>query len=526
MAIRPDYKRNKIRPYFNSNKLSLTVFAAILSIFTLLAYHFPFFKFVGSNVEGGFNGVLIFISLIVLMLSLNFFFYYLVLYLGRIVGKIILAFLFIGNSIALYFINTYEVYITSKMMGNVFNTRYSEASGFFSWSAILYVLFLGVLPCIYLFMQKVDYGKWKRFFANIGASLGLAVIIALLNMVNWPWIDRNATILGSLLMPWSYTANSIRFWNGQHNRNREEIRLPDATVSSDEKEVCVLIIGESARRGNFSLYGYPRPTNPLLEKDSVVSLIAESAATYTTAGVKAILDHKPTGKLYEILPNYLHRAGVDVTWRTSNWGEPPLHIDKIYNVDALKKMYPDADERYDGILLRGLPDSIRNSDKKKMLIVLHTSTSHGPTYNLKYPAEFEKFTPICNTVEMSKADPKELMNSYDNTILYTDYLVHNVIDSLRNIPDLRSCVMFVSDHGESLGEGNLYMHGVPMSIAPKVQTEIPFIVWTSDSTMRKIDPKREASQYHVFHSILDFLNVKSPVYNPDYDIFAPASGTK
>lgn len=93
-----------------------------------------------------------------------------------------------------------------------------------------------------------------------------------------------------------------------------------------------------------------------------------------------------------------------------------------------------------------------------------------------------------------------------------------MIDSLRNIPDWRSCVMFVSDHGESLGEGNLYMHGVPMSMAPKVQTEIPFIVWTSDSTL-KIDPKREASQYHVFHSILDFLDVKSPVYNPDYDIF-------
>lgn len=503
---------------FLRHKVKLTTFAAILSIFTLLAYHFPFFKYVSENVENGINGVFIVISLIFLMLALNFFFYYLVIYLGRIVGKGILAFMFIANSITLYFINKYDAYITSDMMGNVFNTRYSEASGFFSWTMLVYILLLGVIPCIYLFMQRVDYGKWKRFFANIGSSLGIAVIIALINMANWPWIDRNSTIIGSLLMPWSYTVNTIRHFNEQHERNRQEIKLPDAKIASDRKDVCVLIIGESARRKNFSLYGYPRPTNPLLEKDSVTALLAQSAATYTTAGVKAILDHKETGDLYEILPNYLYRTGVDVIWRTSNWGEPPLHIEKYYNQDDLKKLYPDADNKYDEILIHGLADTIRNSTSDKMLIVLHTSTSHGPTYNLKYPKEFEKFKPVCTTVEMSKANPQELMNSYDNSILYTDYLVHNVIDSLKNIPDRRSCVLFVSDHGESLGEGNLYMHGVPMSMAPKVQTEIPFIVWTSDSTM-KVDSSRPVTQYHVFHSILDFLDIQSPVYNPHFDIF-------
>lgn len=502
--------------------VKLTVVALILSIFTLIAYHIPFFRYVAENIEHGANGVFIFISLIFLMLALNFFFYYLVLFLGRIVGKSILAFLFIANSIALYFINTYDAYITSKMMGNVFNTRYSEASGFFSPTIFLYILLVGVIPCLYIFLQHVDYGKWKRFFINIGSSLGVVLLIALINMANWTWIDKNSTILGSLLMPWSYTVNSIRFLSSEHNKNREEILLPDASINSDRKDVCVLIIGESARRMNFSLYGYERQTNPLLEKDSVTALYAESAATYTTAGVKAILDHKETGKLYEILPNYLNRNGIDVTWRTSNWGEPPLHINKIFTVDSLSRQFPEADKRYDEILFKGLADSIRNSTKNKLLIVVHTSTSHGPTYNLKYPKQFEKFKPVCTTVEMSKADTKELINAYDNTILYTDYLVHNVIDSLKNIPDWRSCVMFVSDHGESLGEGNLYMHGVPMSMAPKVQTEIPFIVWTSDSTL-KIDPSIKATQYHVFHSILNFLDINSPVYNPDFDIFSNTS---
>ena len=504
---------------FLKNKISLTVMSAVLSVFTLIAYHWPFFRLVTDNVKGDLNGVLITVSLVVLMLALNFFFYTLVLYLGRIVGKCLLALLFVGNAVCLYFINTYQVLVTDKMMGNVFNTQYSEASGFFSGQALLYILFLGILPAVYLFMQKTDYGKPKRFFAGSGLSLGLALLIAFGNMTNWPWIDRHATKLGSLLMPWSYTVNSIRFYNAEKKRNRKAIPLPDARIATPGKDVCVLIIGESARRENFSLYGYGKPTNPLLEKDSVTALMAEAAATYTTAGVKAILDHKPTKKLYEILPNYLFRNGVDVTWRTTNWGEPPVHIDKYYKAKDLQKMNPEADGKYDEILLAGLKEEILSCTKDKMLVILHTSTSHGPTYNKKYPAKFEVFTPVCTTVEMAKANPKELMNAYDNTIVYTDYLVHSVIEMLKDVPQRRSCVLFVSDHGESLGEGNLYMHGVPMAVAPKEQIEIPFIVWTSDKNL-KIRPDQKVGQYHVFHSVLSFLGIDSPVYDQEKDIFA------
>lgn len=504
---------------FLKEKVSLTRVSAVLSVFTLVAFHWPFFRHVYENIHGDFNGVLIAGGLVVLMLAMNFFVYYLVLFLGRLVGKCILAFLFIGDAVCLYFINTYQVLITDKMMGNVFNTQYSEASGFFSWQALLYVVFLGIVPCIYLFVRKIEYGKPKRFFANIGISLGIGLAVALVNIQNWPWIDRHATQLGSLLMPWSYTVNSVRFYNGEKKKNRKAIPLPDAKIVTDSKDVCVLMIGESARRENFSLYGYGKPTNPLLEKDSVTALMASAAATYTTAGVKAILDHKPSNKLYEILPNYLSRTGVDVVWRTANWGEPPVHIDKYYKVKDLKNMYPEADERYDGILLAGLKDEILSCGKDKMLVILHTSTSHGPTYNKKYPAEFEVFSPVCNTVEMAKADKEELLNSYDNTIVYTDYLVHSVIEILREIPERRSCVMFVSDHGESLGEGNLYMHGVPMAVAPKEQIEIPFVVWTSDKDM-KIDADRKAEQYNVFHSVLSFLGIESPVYDRKMDIFA------
>lgn len=499
------------------NPIKLSSACAIMSVFTLAAYHLPFFRLVLKNIEGGFNGFMITGGLAVIMLALNYFFYYLVMRPGKTAGKCLLAFMFFADAVSLYFINTYEVLITDKMMGNVFNTQFSEASGFFSFGFVLYVLFLGILPGLWLFLQKIDYGSWKRYFANTGISLGIVVTIAFANMQNWPWIDRNSTELGSLLMPWSYTVNTVRFYNGEKKRNQKEIPLPDARIVTGSKDVCILIIGESARRANFSLYGYEKETNPLMAKDSVTALIADAAATYTTAGVKALLSYQPGGKLYEILPNYLDRTGADVTWRTSNWGEPPVHIGKYYKSSRLREMYPQAEGRYDGILLEGLKEVIETSDKDKILIVLHTGTSHGPTYNKRYPAEFEVFTPVCNTVEMSKADPVELMNAYDNTILYTDYLVHSAIEILRSVPERRGCVLFVSDHGESLGENNLYMHGVPMSMAPKEQIEIPFIVWTSDKTpVKNLD---KVSQYHVFHSVLDFLGVDSPIFNEDLNIF-------
>lgn len=503
---------------FLKRPISLQTECMILSAFTLVAYHIPFFRLVLDKIEGGFNGVLITAGLAVLMLALNHFFYYLVLYTGRFVGRCILAFTFVADAISLYFINSYEVLITDSMMGNVFNTQFSEASGFFSFAAVLYVLFLGVIPCIFIFAAKTDFGSFKRFLSNIGLALGLAVGIAFVNIQNWPWIDRNSTELGSLLMPWSYTVNTVRFYNGEKKRNQKEILLPDAVISNESKDVCILIIGESARRDHFSLYGYEKVTNPLLAEDNVTSLIANSAATYTTAGVKAILDHQPTGKLYEILPNYMYRTGVDVIWRTSNWGEPPVHIEKYHTVRDLKKMYPDADDRYDGILLTGLKEEIMSSEKDKILVILHTNTSHGPTYNKKYPAEFERFTPVCTTVEMSKANPQELMNAYDNSVLYTDYIIHSAIEILKEFTDRRTCMLYVSDHGESLGEGNLYMHGVPMSIAPKEQIEIPFIVWTSKDAV-EVKELAEVGQYHVFHSVMDFLGVESPIFDEDKNIF-------
>lgn len=495
------------------------IVAAVLSVLTMLLFHLPFFRHAMGQVEPGLNGKMILLSLAVIMLAGNYLFYYLLLYAGRFAGKFLISFFLIGNAIGLYFINTYDIMIDDSMMGNVFNTNYAEATSYWSWSALLYILLSGVVPAVLVWLVRIDYGKLKRFLKSIGISLLVVLAVVFANMPNWMWIDKNSTVLGSLILPWSYVVNTFRYHSAEREKNREEILLPDATILNDDKDVLVLVIGESARRDHFALYGYGRDTNPLLSKvPNLTAFKANSSATYTTAGVKAILDHTETDMLYEILPNYLYRNGVDVIWRSSNWGQPPLHIAKFYEEPELQTMYPDAQRGYDGLLTEGLKEAITESGNCKVLVVLHTSTSHGPSYNKKYPPEFEVFSPVCNTVEMSKAPIDELINAYDNTIVYTDWILDRIIGDLKELDGWNSCMMFVSDHGESLGENKLFMHGVPMSIAPKEQYEIPFIVWTSDST-RRLKPAEMLSQYNVFHSVLRFLGIGSPVYDERMSIF-------
>lgn len=503
------------------NNFKITHFVVIMSSLLFILFHYPFFKFVFNNVDyKSFTGVSIIVSLVIAMLVANAFALFLIFFFSRLVGKILLVLFFIINAVAVYFINTYSVIIDESMIGNVLNTNYSESSSFFSIKLVLYVVFLGILPSIFIIKAKIITVTVKKFLVSISLTLLFLLTLAFANASNWLWIDKNSKTLGGLAMPWSYAVNIPLFYIHQFKKNEKEILLPDATIKDNQKSVVILVIGESARSENFSLYGYPKNTNPLLSKIPNVSHFnATSDATYTTAGVKSIVEHENTDELYEILPNYLYRNNVDVIWRTTNWGEPPVHIKNYQNREALMPNCKGDGCDYDGILLSGLKEQILASKKNKILIVLHTSTSHGPTYSKKYPAQFEIFKPVCNSVELGNCSHTELVNAYDNTIVYTDYLLANVIEDLKQLQEYKSAMIFVSDHGESLGENNLYMHGLPRSIAPKQQYEIPFIVWTSDNSARQMKPNKILTQNYVFHSVLNFLNIQSPIYKEQMNIF-------
>lgn len=498
----------------------ITYFVLLISFLNFLLFHLPFYVYVFNNVDyKSMNGIILIVSVIVLMLVLNAFVFFLLFSISNYVGKMLSVLFFIINSIALYFINTYHVIIDESMIGNVLNTNYEESSSFFSIKLVLYIIFLGIIPSIYIIKAKILRETWKKFLTISSLSLLFIAVLVFVNASNWLWIDKNSKQLGGLAMPWSYSVNTSLFYIHKYKKNQKEILLPNAVLKDNQKAVVVLVIGESARSQNFSLYGYKKNTNPLLSKtQNVFHFNAVSCATYTTAGLKCILEHTNSDDLYEILPNYLFRNNVEVVWRTTNWGEPPVHIEKYQNRDVLRKDCIGSGCNYDEVLLNGLTEQIMASKKNKILIVLHTSTSHGPAYSKKYPSQFETFKPVCNSVELGKCSQAELINAYDNTIVYTDYILHRVIEDLKQLKEYKSTMIFVSDHGESLGEKNLYMHGVPMSFAPKEQYEIPFIVWVSDHS-RQLKPNKSVTQNHVFHSVLNFLNIESPIYNEEMNIY-------
>ena len=518
----------KIRP------ISLFAFSCIVSIGTLLLYNIPFFNYVSQNTNESTGGIIFLqTSLVVIMLALNFMLTYLSMWLLRMVARILLAIFAIINATAVYFIITYSVIINATTIENVFNTRYSEASGFFSWSLWLFIAVFGVLPALYCLMQPVVIGKAKKLSIYCGSSLAIILLVASLNIGQTLWISQHDTELGGLLQPWSYVVNTCRVISSYQNEQAEEIKLPDGTITDHEKTVVVLVIGESARKANFQLYGYQRDTNPLLSKQEGLKVYqATACATYTTAGTKAILEPKDSGDLYELLPNYAFRTGVDVSWRTSNWGEPPIHIDEYLTDTDLSDLYQGKSNDYDDILYYGLRERIESSKKDKVLIILHTSTSHGPKYADKYPKEFEVYKPVAKNIEEGEKNIGMLINAYDNTIRYTDFLLNSLINTLREMKDWHSAMIFISDHGESLGENKMFMHGLPMKLAPKVQYEIPFLVWTSDGfrTYKQTSSSQDApegelpavlEQHYIFHSVLNLLSIQSPAYNKDYDIFAP-----
>ena len=500
--------------------VKLLNFVFLLSFLNFAFFHFPFFQYVYKNIDVfSLYGAILFVSLLILVVILNALVFYLFFYINKLFGKILLILFFIINAVTVYFIMTYNVIIDESMVGNITNTNWDESSSFFSIKMIIYLIFMGILPAILIFKTKIVKVPIKTFLKQISVFLVIIIILVGINAKNILWIDKNSKYLGGLAMPWSYVVNTILFHKHESKKNRKEILLPNLTIKNKEKAIMVLVIGESARSQNFSLYGYSKNTNPLLSKmKNLYHFNAQSCTTYTTASLKCILEHTSTDELYEILPNYLNRNGVDVVWRTTNWGEPPVNIEKFQRGSDLKSKCLGDNCSYDEILLSELKQEILACKKDKILIVLHTSTNHGPSYNKKYPPQFEVFKPVCKSVELGNCSTNELFNAYDNTIVYTDYLLAKVIENLRELKDYKSSMLYVSDHGESLGEKNLYMHGLPMSIAPKEQYEIPFIVWTSDNST-KLKQNNNLTQNYVFHSVLKFLSLESPIYKEEMSIY-------
>jgi lipid A ethanolaminephosphotransferase len=511
-----------------------TTFIAVTAVLNVLLYHLPLFSFAAANLDrSSVTADLTLVTLLVVLLSQTVVVLALLALISIRLLKPFCMLIALGNAVAAYFVVTYHVVLDETMMGNVLNTNFTESSEYLHPILVVYVLALGVLPCLVLARLHIRRTARLRLAALALACLLITVCWCLLASRSWPWFDENSKKVGGMIMPSCYVINTARYLAPRLLASDVTVLLPPATFSAEEaKTVVILVIGEAARAKNFQLYGYNRPTNPLLSMQSVVALRnATSCATYTTAAVRCMLSNfdstLPFAKRYEPLPSYLQRNGIDVIWRTRNWGEPPIKVQTYQRAGDLSAGCAGARCAYDEVLLSGLAQRIRASANQRVFVVLHQSGSHGPAYYEKYPPEFEYFKPVCRSVELGKCSHDELVNAYDNTILYEDYFLARLIGELERLQDTAALLIYVSDHGESLGEYGMYLHGIPYSIAPDVQKDIPFIVWMSDEFIRqkavqraRLESQRNHSQRDIFHTVMGAFSMHSDAYAGEYDIFS------
>ena len=504
-------------------KITTSNFILLFTIFNLTIYNIPLYIFSIENLAIlTLSGVHTFLTILVVVFLFTSIIFLTFALISQHLIKPLAIIISATNSVAIYFVVTYKVMLDKTMIGNIFNTSLAESTDFLHYKMFIYIVLLGALPSLFLFkfkLQMVSRLKLLSLFAIIFVTSSLWIYSA---SSTWLWFDNNGKKLGGIVMPWSYVINTARYYDEQAKKNIKQTLLPDASFKNNNKHIVILIIGESARAQNFSLYGYDRQTNPLLSKQDVTTFKnTDACATYTTASISCMLSHTKTGMLqvnYEPLPSYLSRQGVDVIWRANNWGEPKIKVNSYLHASEIRKNCVGEGCAYDEVLFKGLADRIRASKKQNIFIVLHQTGSHGPSYYKKYPKKFEVFKPTCQSVELQQCTQQELINSYDNTILYTDYFINRAINLLKKFTNSATSLIYASDHGESLGEYGLYLHGTPLSIAPDEQKKVPFIVWSSNKTT-KTKIEQHYGHQHIFHSVLGALDIKSPVYDANNDVF-------
>lgn len=511
--------------------ISATRFAVIVALANALIYHVPLFSWAAANLDmASANGVLTLAIVFVMIVALTATLLLLLFALAAPLVRPACVLLALGNSIALYFIATYRVILDQSMMSNVLTTDAAETAELLHPSLLLYVACFGLLPAAWIVAVRLQRVARLRLLLQAVVAVLACGVLAYLNSGTWLWIDKNSKRLGGMIVPWSYVINLPRAKIAAMGA-RDQVLLPPATFGPGGKRLVVLVIGEAARAQNFSLYGYPRNTNPRLTAAGVVAMKnTVSCSTYTTASLRCILSHTGATSLFarqfEPLPSYLQRHGVDVIWRTNNWGEPALEVGTYERAEDLRNECAGPDCAYDGALLTGLGERIASSERSRVFVVLHQKGSHGPSYSTRYPPAFERFAPVCRSVELHQCGDEELVNAYDNTILYTDQFLARVIELLAGLERTPAVLMYISDHGESLGEFGLYLHGTPISLAPDVQKRIPFLVWANRAAgpLGRLNRRDGYSQRNVFHSVMGAFDMHSEIYDPSLDVFAEAAG--
>lgn len=477
-----------------------SLFSRIVEIYPLTLRNFPFL-----------------LSLAAFFSELTALFFLLICH-GRATRWVLALFLVVASQAA-YYMDQFGVVVDIVMIDNIMQTNPQEFAGLLSVNLAIRTLLLGIIPAWLVI-------KYCPVITNLGAEfksrlrllgllvLSLVVLIAPFTAGYTSFI-REHKITRFYANP-TYSTYSLIKYLSQQISIAKVVPLKhiaqDAVIvgtSTKRTELMILVVGETARANRFSLNGYHRETNPMLAKQDVLSLSnVSSCGTSTGVSVPCMFSalgrdgyDKEKALNQQDALDVLFENGVQILWRDNNSDSKGVATRMKYEDFKSPTLNPLCEgECRDIGMLNGLDKYIEARKGKDILIVLHQMGNHGPEYYRRYPKEFEKFKPMCMTGELRDCNQQQIDNSYDNAILYTDYFLSNVIDLLKKYDDSHATAMlYVSDHGESLGEHGFYLHAAPYMIAPKEQTHVPAIVWMGKHFDYQIDQLKPYKDYALSH---------------------------
>lgn len=473
----------------------------------------------------------------------------------RVGMRIAASALFIIAALASYFANSYGAVMNQDMMRNVLQTDPAEVGGLTNLDLLGHVLLLGVIPALLVWKIALPPTSWRRRLRQrlvfIGSALALSAVALFACSSNYAVFFREHKPIRYSLSP-AAPVVSLAGLLSTHERRDPRTPLIDVagnvqrTATPGRKPlVLFLVVGETARAADFQLGGYARATNPRLQGMSGLVYFdhATSCGTATAISVPCMFSHLPRARFdveqadrYTNLLDTLTKANLAVEWRDNNagckgvcarvvqvgyrGGSDPVHCPNSYC--------------YDEVMLGDLAARLQTL-QHDTVVIFHTIGSHGPAYSERYPPQFETFKPACRSNELQRCSKEEIANAYDNSILYTDYILSQQIHLLQTNADrVDSMLMYASDHGESLGEQGIYLHGMPYGFAPRAQKEVPMLVWASQGyaarTGLDMGCMRErahdaVSHDNVYHTVLGALAVHDAVYDPSMDLLASCRST-
>lgn len=456
---------------------------------------------------------------------------------------------------ATHFMQAFGVVLDPSMIRNVLHTDVAESRELMSLRLLTHLALYAGLPMLLLWRVRLQPRPLLKALAwRLGSMLlALALLVGALVAVYQPMsaLMRNQKELRYLITPgnvlWSLgvvVAANTRGATKPRQVIGEDAQAGPRLAARQRPLLVVLVVGETARAANWGLNGYERQTTPQLAQRQVLSF-AEVTSCGTNTEVSLPCMFAPVGRRdydedrvrgSQSLLHVLARAGVGVEWLDNQSGCKGV-CEGLPTQEMVKLNPPglcDNGRCLDEALLVGLPERLARAAAGKpasQLLVLHMLGNHGPSYFRRYPPAFERFKPACQQDDLARCSQSEIVNAYDNALLYTDHVLAQLIDRLQaQSKAVDSVVLYVSDHGESLGEKGLYLHGLPYAIAPDVQKRVPMLMWFSpdlkgadlpDLACLRQRAQAPAAHDHLFHTLLGLLDVQTRLYESAWDLAQP-----